>query len=229
MEFLNIVEEFVQEIAGKDAIKLLNLLKEKENISEFDIAEDLKMSINQIRNLLYKLNSYNLVYSNRKKDREKGWYIYYWTFNFKHARDLLISRKQAEILRLKDELEKERQHRYFVCANDNIRYELEEALELEYKCSECGSILKQEDSTKRINEIESRINKLQYDLSELNKPIMITPKAAEEEVEKKKQRRSKRIKKVKHKFKSKIKKKKTKSKPSKKHIKRKIKGKKKRR
>jgi len=29
MEFLNIVEEFVQEIAGKDAIKLLNLLKEK--------------------------------------------------------------------------------------------------------------------------------------------------------------------------------------------------------
>ena len=229
MEFLNIVEEFVQEIAGKEAIKLLNLLKEKENISEFDIAEVLKMSINQIRNLLYKLNSYNLVYSNRKKDREKGWYIYYWTFNFKHARDLLISRKNTEILRLKDELEKERQHKYFTCTNDGIRYELEEALELEYKCSECGSILKQEDSTKMVNEIESKINKLQYDLSELSKPIMITPKAAEEEVEKKKQRKSKKVKKIKHKAKVKKIKHKVKAKHPKKHSKKKIKGKKKRR
>src|SRR3990167_10534672 len=122
MEFLNIVEEFVQEIAGKDAIKLLNLLKEKENISEFDIAEVLKMSINQIRNLLYKLNSYNLVYSNRKKDREKGWYIYYWTFNFKHARDLLIMRKKQELGHLQEELSKENEQRFYICKNDGSRF-----------------------------------------------------------------------------------------------------------
>jgi len=83
MDFLSILENFVESIAGKDAVKLLGLLKERENISEFKLAEDLKININQVRNLLYKLNAYNFVYSTRRKDKDKGLYIYYWTFNFK--------------------------------------------------------------------------------------------------------------------------------------------------
>lgn len=196
MEFLTIIEEFVNDVGWKDAVRLLNLLKEQNNVSEFKLAEDLKMSINQIRNLLYKLNSYNLVYSNRKKDREKGWYIYYWTFNFTHARDLLISRKEQEVRELKEELKKESEHRFFVCPNDGIRMELEEALESNYKCHECGSILKQEDSTKRINELGTRINKLNHDLEELRKPVTIIPKEiVEEEKVKRKTKKAKRLKK----------------------------------
>ncbi|MEK6836001.1 MAG: hypothetical protein AABX55_03200, partial [Nanoarchaeota archaeon] len=93
MDFLQILQDFVNEVAGKDAVKLVNLMKERENISEFELAEDLKLNVNQVRNLLYKLNSFNLTYSTRRKDKDKGLYIYYWTFNFKHARDLLTVRK----------------------------------------------------------------------------------------------------------------------------------------
>jgi len=189
MEFSSIVEEFVSEVAGKDAIKILNILKKQNNVSEFDVAEKLKMSINQIRNLLYKLNSHNLVYSNRKKDREKGWYIYYWTFNFRHAKDLLINIKQNEINHLKDELKKESEHRFFVCPVEGIRVEYEEALENDYKCNECGSVLKQEDSAKRINEIEMRMSKLNSEIQELNKPLTITP----EEIEEEKPKRAKKV------------------------------------
>lgn len=200
MEFSSIIEEFVSEVAGKDAIKILNILKEQNNVSEFDIAEKLKMSINQIRNLLYKLNSHNLVYSNRKKDRDKGWYIYYWTFNFRHAKDLLINIKQKEMDHLKDELKKESEHRFFVCPVEGIRVEFEEALENEYKCSECGSVLKQEESTKRINEIEIRMSKLNSEIQELNKPSTITPHEAEEEKPKiAKKTAKKKLKKIKKK------------------------------
>lgn len=200
MEFSSIIEEFVSEAAGKDAVKILNILKEQNNVSEFDMAEKLKMSINQVRNLLYKLNSHNLVYSNRKKDRDKGWYIYYWTFNFRHAKDLLINIKQKEIDHLKDELKKESEHRFFVCPVEGIRVEFEEALENDYKCSECGSVLKQEDSTKRINEIEMRMNKLNSEVQELNKPLIITPKEAEEEKPKRaKKAFKKKLKKIKKK------------------------------
>jgi len=206
MHFIPILEEFVSEIGGKDAVKLLNLLKDKENISEFDLAEELKLSINQVRSLLYRLNLHNLVYSNRKKDKEKGWYIYYWTFNFRHARDLLINKKQEELRYLKEELEKERQHRYFICMNDGIRMDLNEALEHNYKCPECDRILKQEDSIKKISEIESRMHKLNQDLEELNKPLIIIQKPALEE-KAKRQRRIKVAKKVKKiKVKHKIKK-----------------------
>lgn len=226
MEFLNIVEEFVSEIGGKDAVKILNLLKEQNNISEFTLAEDIKMSINQVRNLLYKLNAHNLVYSNRKKDREKGWYIYYWTFNFNHARDLLKHRKEQEVINLKEELRKQSEHKYFVCPNDGIRVELEDALEENYKCTECGSILKQEDSTKKINEIENKLHRLNTELEELNKPIKIAPREAVEEEEKKKRRKIKKVKKKK--VKRKLAKKRKKGKKLKKH-KRKLLKKKRRR
>ncbi len=223
MDFLFIVDEFVTEIAGKDAVKLFNLLKKYQNISEFTLAEELKMSINQVRNLLYKLNAYNLVFSNRKKDREKGWYIYYWTFNFKHARDLLRNRKEQEIEKLKIELEKQRDHKYYVCPTDGIRYELEDALESNYKCNECGTILRQEDASKKINEIESRINKLTQDLEELNKQMLVMPQpeSLEEDKIKKKTRERKKARK-----KTKAKKKKKKVKAKKKTVKKKLKKKK---
>jgi len=233
MEFLKIVEEFVLEVGGKDAVKLLQLLKDFENFSEFDLAEELKLNINQVRNLLYKLNAHNLVYSNRKKDREKGWYIYYWTFNFNHARDILISRKEREVKELKEELEKEKQHRFFICPNRCVRFELEDAMEHNYKCTECGSILQQEDSTKKVNEIESRIQKLTQDLDELNKPMIVMPKPKrldEEKVKSKPRKESKKSKKTKKHKKVKIKKlvkKKSKSKKIKKKVFKKAKVKKK--
>ena len=189
----NIIEEFVSEIAGKEGVKLLNLLKNNINISEFDLAEELKLNINQVRNLLYKLNAYNLVYSIRKKDREKGWYIYYWTFNFRHAYDLLKTKKQQEIEKLKDDLVKEAQHKFFVCPNNCIRLELEEALEQDYKCNECECILKPDDSTKKVNEMQAKIHKLNNDLQELSKPLILPKPEIEEKVKK----RVKKLKKIK--------------------------------
>jgi transcription factor E len=200
MNFLSILEKFVEEISGKDGIKLLNLMKEKDNISEFDFSENLKISINQIRNLLYKLNSYNLVYSTRKKDRDKGSYIYYWSFNFKHGRDLLISRKINELNNLNEELKKENEQKFYICKNDGIRLELEDAMEQEFKCTECESILQQEDSTKKIAEINHKITTLNQELEELKKPFDIMKPKEEIKIKK-------IIKKVKRKVIKKVKKK----------------------
>jgi len=226
MDFLSIPENFVESIAGKDAVKLLGLLKERENISEFKLAEDLKININQVRNLLYKLNAYNFVYSTRRKDKDKGLYIYYWTFNFKHARDVLTTRKNHELGNLQEELKKENEQRYYACKNGDIRVELEEAMELGFKCPECGSLLQQEDSTKKIGEINHKITTLNEELEELRKPVSIIPKP-EEEVKVRKARK-KKIKKAKKKVKraKKIKKAKKTKKTKPRKIKKRVKQKK---
>ena len=77
------VADLVEEIAGKDVIELVELIKGKEHVSEFKIADKLGVTVNQVRNMLYRLYSYNLVSFIRKKDKKKGWYIYYWTFDQK--------------------------------------------------------------------------------------------------------------------------------------------------
>ncbi|MBW2995229.1 hypothetical protein KY312_02665, partial [Candidatus Woesearchaeota archaeon] len=75
-----LVEKVVMDTAGEDTLPLVIELKNKKNYSEFKLAENLKVEVNQVRNMLYRLLKYNLVTFIRRKDKRKGWYIYYWTF-----------------------------------------------------------------------------------------------------------------------------------------------------
>ena len=89
---------------GADAIDVVMYLKGKENISEFTIAEDLKIDIHIIRNLLYRLNSDNLATYIRKKDRQKGWYISYWTINTKRFVEVSEKLSVVRLEKLKEKL-----------------------------------------------------------------------------------------------------------------------------
>jgi len=84
------IEELIFEISGNDGLSVYKLLKDKIDVNEFAIAEKLKLTINQIRNIFYKFQAYNLVTSISKKDRKKGWYIYFFTFNPQESRVQLI-------------------------------------------------------------------------------------------------------------------------------------------
>ena len=89
-----LIEDLVKEVVGDEAVRLVDLIKGKKNVSEFKIADKLKITVNQVRNILYGLNSRSLVTFTRKKDKKKGWYIYYWTFDEKKARDVIIEIKE---------------------------------------------------------------------------------------------------------------------------------------
>src|SRR3989338_11326715 len=103
-EFNTVIEEFLKEIVKEDAIKVYRGLLNKKNVSEFDLAEELKLNINAVRNILYSLHEHNLVSSIRKKDKEKGCYIYYWTFNIPYAKELLLKRKNERLNELRRRL-----------------------------------------------------------------------------------------------------------------------------
>ena len=83
--------DLVIEIAGPEVVALVELLYGKENVSEFKLADKLELTVNQARNMLYKLHSHNLVSFIRKKDKRKGWYIYYWTLDLRRMLVFLVS------------------------------------------------------------------------------------------------------------------------------------------
>lgn len=159
--YSDIVKELVEEIAGRDVVDLVEYIKGKEDVSEFKIAEKLKLTVNQARNMLYRLYSHNLVSFTRKKDKKKGWYIYYWTFDEKKAYNLFLKLKRDKLKHLKQRLESESKGNYFSCSNEgcnNVRMSFESAMEHDFKCPDCGKVLQQEDNTKRINVIEREID-----------------------------------------------------------------------
>ena len=152
-----IVDNVVSEIVGNDGTRLLKALKNKKNVSEFKLAESLKKEINTTRNMLYKLYDVNLVSFTRKKDKEKGWYIYYWTFNGDKVHNLMNNIKKDKMEILNEKLKVEKGSQFYACPSSCVRFDFENSTEHNYKCPECGSILEMEDNASKIKQMEQEL------------------------------------------------------------------------
>ncbi|HIH39927.1 TPA: hypothetical protein HA219_04380 [Candidatus Woesearchaeota archaeon] len=161
----DVIASVVEDVAGQDVLPLLHVLKGKKNVSEFTIAEELKEEINTIRNKLYRLYDFNLVEFSRKKDQKKGWYIYYWTFVPSRIPRLLREIKKKKLVRLKEKLKSEQGSHFYECMNKCMRLTFDKAIDFEFKCPECGSLMNQEDNAKRVEHIISEIETLERDIS----------------------------------------------------------------
>lgn len=159
-----IVDDLISEVVGYDAVKVVNLLKNKTNVSEFKLAEKLKITVNHVRNMLYRLQEHNLVTSIRKKDQKKGWYIYYWTFNSQQAKSLLSVLKRKKLEELKSRLASESLDSFFLCPKDATRLRGEYAMDHNFKCPECGSLLKEQNNQEYLGKIKKDIEILEGDL-----------------------------------------------------------------
>ena len=100
------IEDMLMAIGGQEALDVFKLLNGKKDVSEFVLADKLKLTINQIRTILYKFEKYNLITSIRKKDNTKGWYVYYFTFEEGKAFDAIRQYKVKELEKLKSVLSK---------------------------------------------------------------------------------------------------------------------------
>lgn len=164
-----IVDEVVSEVAGQDVLPLVKALRNKVNVSEIKLASSIKKEINVTRNMLYRLYDNNLVSFTRKKDKKKGWYIYYWTFNQKRVRDLIKDIKKQKYERLLDRLNREKNIQFYICSNKCIRLDFEQSHDFHFKCPECGSLLNLEDNTQKIKDLEKDLDKLHKDLKAIQK------------------------------------------------------------
>ncbi|MFH1133956.1 MAG: hypothetical protein V1735_05670 [Nanoarchaeota archaeon] len=159
-----IVDKVIAEVVGEDALSLVKALKGKKNVSEFKLTETIGRQINETRNILYRLYHQNLVMFTRKKDKKKGWYIYYWTFNPKRIKFLFIDMRKKRIEYLGERLERETQTHFYACQNKCMRLDFEQATNFSYKCPECGELMNLEDNVERIGAIKEEIKNLKKEV-----------------------------------------------------------------
>ena len=168
------IEEALEIISGELGIKVYKCLKNKEDVNEFDIADKLKIEINPIRKVFYKFEKHNLVTSFRKKDRKKGWYLYFYTFQRKEAERLVLKLKRKTITLIENHIENCKTNEYYICINNtcqqkNRRYKIEDALEQNFICQECGEIQELQDNTKRVKKLSKEVKELKEEIGKLEK------------------------------------------------------------
>lgn len=159
--------EVISDLVGEEVIDLVIELITQSDYSEFKLAEKLNQDVNSTRNMLYRLLEHNLVYFSRRKDKRKGWYIYYWTFNPNdiEQKRLSILEKKIEVLDVK--LNNDYSHDiFFMCQNKCERYDFDFAAEHEFKCQECGELLEQHDNVECRHQTMQRISELKQELIE---------------------------------------------------------------
>ncbi len=157
----------VSELVGEHAMPIIEFLTGKEKISEFIIAEEIEQEINQVRGTLYQLLEHNIVSFIRKKDRIKGWYICYWDFNEYMIPQLKKKMLQNKLDRLQERLAEESSAQFYICGRTCTRLTFEEAMDQNFKCAECGSILQEQDNTRTKEFLAERINELDEQISVL--------------------------------------------------------------
>lgn len=173
-KLLKLLKKIVIDIAGPGSEKLVDLLYKKNNVNEFQIAKKLGGTINQTRNILYKLADKGLVEFLRKKDKKKGgWYIYYWTLKTKR---ILQSHKESlakQIQNLEEQLHQRETDRYFYCPNCGAEYDEETAMLHEFTCPECGEVLQMKDMSEISEQIKKEREKLENTIAELDQEIQL--------------------------------------------------------
>ncbi|MDP6293471.1 MAG: hypothetical protein QGG83_01785 [Candidatus Woesearchaeota archaeon] len=202
MKSLNLLDEVVTEIAGAEVVRLARILKKNKNVSEFRLTSYIKQEINVTRNMLYRLYEVNLVSFTRKKDKKKGWYIYYWTLNDKQLPYLYRDIVAKKIDRLNERLEREKVSQFFLCDDECVRLDFDQATEFDFKCPECNELLSLEDNSAKIADLEGQLPALE---KILKTPLKVV-KIPEPKVKKKKAKKAKKVKKAKKNIKKKVKK-----------------------
>lgn len=161
------IEDTVFAVAGENGVKVANFLGERKNVSEFIIAEKLKLDMQTIRNTLYRLHTHNVATYIRKKDRQKGWYISYWTFSKKRINELREKMKKMQLEKLRERLEKEEASKglFYICPKACARLDFDQATEFEFRCPECGTLLNQQENIRTIEHLREQIQQLQCSIS----------------------------------------------------------------
>ena len=159
------LKSLVETLVNKQAVPIIDLLIGKKHVNEFLIAKKLKLTINQTRNILYKLSDFGLVSFIRKKDKRKGWYIYFWTLNIYQSLNLLEQNLKKELEQLEGQLKNRKEKRYYLCKICSIEVNEESALLNDFICPECERVYELSSNQEIINSLEKDISKVKKEIA----------------------------------------------------------------
>lgn len=192
-EKTELLKELVTKISGKDTAIIVDIIAGGKPVNEFKIAEKLKLTINQTRNILYKLLAQSIVYSIRKKDVKKGWYIYSWAINYQKSMEKLTEMKKKEINQYEHLLQSRQSKRFYVCPAECIEVSDENAMLHDFKCQECGQLLQFKSFEQEIQDLKAKIEQARGEIAiikvELDKVHVEREKKDVKDMEKKKKER----------------------------------------
>lgn len=155
-----------KEIIDEEMVNILNdEIEQSHEASKTDETQEIpRIALKEVRKSLYKLNERSLARYRRVRDRETGYFVYYWSPIYERILDLIISRRKQSIKKLRQRLDYEQRNLLYICDEGHTPVPFSDAFELGFICTTCGKELSQKDNAKTIEFLEKKIKELDNEL-----------------------------------------------------------------
>lgn len=168
--YTNVSDETLDQIAfilgGEDGVTIINAIKEVEEITVEELAENTEIQINEVRKILYRFYNHSLVTSRRFRDKETGWFIFQWRLQPKLIEAFVTGMKQKILKKLESRLDYELSHEFYHCENDNCpRITFEEAMDTVFNCPFCQEPVKPKNNDYYVDFLEKKIGEIEGELA----------------------------------------------------------------
>ncbi len=147
-------------IHGELARRIAEILAERDEVTDDELAKILEVDVNEVRRILNMLFESRLVKYRRARDEKIGWFKYYWRLTDEPPHLILEDRKRIAISLLKRRLQYEESVELYVCPQCGKKYTYEEADDAGYICIDCGEVLEPYDNTLDVEVLKEAIERL---------------------------------------------------------------------
>lgn len=155
-----------RELVGEEAVQLIRILSEQEETTDDELILKTGLKLNNLRKLLYQLFEQGLVSYRRVRDKDAGWFKYYWRINRTGLNILLNGKKKKILTKLKDRLQYETANMFFICPTCGVRYTFEDAVETNFHCPTCVGKLDSVNNQDIICVLKVKIQELERNINE---------------------------------------------------------------
>ncbi|WP_049996044.1 transcription factor E [Halococcus sediminicola] len=159
-----VVQTYLHELVGPRGMPVAAAPPDGE-VTDEELAEELDLELNDVRRALFILYENDLADYRRLRDEDSGWLTYLWTLEYDSIPENLREEMGDLLAALERRREYERNHEFFLCETDSIRFEFEEAMEFGFECPQCGSDLEALDNDRLIDAMDERIDELRDELN----------------------------------------------------------------
>ncbi|RLI84902.1 MAG: transcription factor E [Archaeoglobales archaeon] len=166
MESNELIRELIERVAG-DVGLIIYSLRPRREFTDEQMSEELGIEINDVRKALFALYELGLAEYRRKRDDETGWMEYYWKINYDKQNEVLRRELLKTKRKLEEKLEMEESSIYYICINGCVKISYEEAMEYNFMCPRCGSMLEYFDTSIIVEKVREEIEKIDEMLNSL--------------------------------------------------------------
>ena len=155
---------YLHRLIGDEGIDLLRKFPQDGEHSDEDLAAETGINLNSVRHSLYTLYEKRLAEYHRIKNNETGWLTYLWQVRL----DLIYDAIREDLENVLDKLERrerfEEENDFYICKDCGIILPFSQAMDLEFKCPECGEPIAHFENEMLLTALKQRIASIRESL-----------------------------------------------------------------